>query len=249
MSSELSMIEESIKIALDAADAATDVTSEYNKVNRIHQKLEAKVKMIHRYTTIIFVSSIVAGLGAIGFSSIMYFNTISDLNVMTATNREALVIFAEKVEVLDKAMTELEEATLEQSRLRTQNEALMEEVSTLRENLANSVNAIAETVSVGNKNISSDLTTLSEKMSESLTSNILDELNQQLIKIEELILVAQSEYNISLKDVTTAIPDGSALEALRNSQLQLANQIEMLQTKSEQMISQIKEKDSQIKYP
>ena len=168
---------------------------------------------------------------------------------MTATNREALVIFAEKVEVLDKAMTELEEATLEQSRLRTQNEALMEEVSTLRENLANSVNAIAETVSVGNKNISSDLTTLSEKMSESLTSNILDELNQQLIKIEELIMVAQSEYNISLKDVTTAIPDGSALEALRNSQLQLANQIEMLQTRSEQMISQIKEKDSQIKYP
>ena len=68
MSSELSMIEESIKIAPDAADAATDVTSEYNKVNRIHQKLEAKVKMIHRYTTI-FVSSIVAGLGAIGFSS------------------------------------------------------------------------------------------------------------------------------------------------------------------------------------
>ena len=249
MSSELSMIEESIKIALDAADAATDVTSEYNKVNRIHQKLEAKVKMIHRYTTIIFVSSIVAGLGAIGFSSIMYFNTISDLNVMTATNREALVIFAEKVEILDEAMTELEEATLEQSKLRTQNEALMEEVSTLRQNLANSVNAIAETVSVGNENISNDLTTFSEKMSESLTSNILDELNQQLIRIEELLSVAQSEYNVSLQDVTTAIPDGSALEELRNSQLQLVTQIEMLQSKSEQMISQIKEKDTQIKYP
>ena len=86
-------------------------------------------------------------------------------------------------------------------------------------------------------------------MSESLTSNILEELNQQLIKIEELLVIAQSEYSVSLKDVTTAIPDGSALEALRNSQLELANQIEMLQTKSEQMISQIKEKDSQIKYP
>ena len=31
MSSDLSTIEESIKIALDAADAATDVTSEHNK--------------------------------------------------------------------------------------------------------------------------------------------------------------------------------------------------------------------------
>ena len=249
MSSELSMIEESIKIALDAADAATDVTSEYNKVNRIHQKLEAKIKMIHRYTTIIFVSSIVAGLGAIGFSSIMYFNTISDLNVMTATNREALVIFAEKVETLDEAMAELEEATIEQTKLRVQNEALMEEVSTLRENLANSVNAIAETVSSGNEDISNDLTSFGERMSQSLTSNVLSELNQQLIKIEELLSIAQSEYNISLQDVTTAIPDGSALQDLRNSHLMLANQIEMLQSKSEQMISQIKEKDSQIKYP
>jgi len=205
--------------------------------------------MIHRYTTIIFVSSIVAGLGAIGFSSIMYFNTISDLNVMTATNREALVIFAEKVETLDAAMAELEDATIEQTKLRVQNEALMEEVSTLRENLANSVNAIAETVSSGNEDISNDLTSFGEKMSQSLTSNVLSELNQQLIKIEELLAIAQSEYNISLQDVTTAIPDGSALQDLRNSHLMLADQIEMLQSKSEQMISQIKEKDSQIKYP
>tara|TARA_X000001036_G_scaffold88066_1_gene80152 strand:- start:175 stop:714 length:540 start_codon:yes stop_codon:yes gene_type:complete len=179
----------------------------------------------------------------------MYFNTISDLNVMTATNREALVIFAEKVETLDAAMAELEEATIEQTKLRVQNEALMEEVSTLRENLANSVNAIAETVSSGNEDISNDLTSFGEKMSQSLTSNVLSELNQQLIKIEELLSIAQSEYNISLQDVTTAIPDGSALQDLRNSHLMLANQIEMLQSKSEQMISQIKEKDSQIKYP
>ena len=111
------------------------------------------------------------------------------------------------------------------------------------------MNAIAETVSSGNEDISNDLTSFGEKMSQSLTSNVLSELNQQLIKIEELLAIAQSEYSISLQDVTTAIPDGSALQDLRNSHLMLADQIEMLQSKSEQMISQIKEKDSQIKYP
>ena len=146
-------------------------------------------------------------------------------------------------------MVELEAATIEQAKLRVQNEALMEEVSTLRENLANSVNAIAETVSSGNEDISNDLTNFGEQMSQSLTSNVLTELNQQLAKIEDLLFLAQSEYNNSLQSVTTAIPDGSALEELRNSQLQLSNQIEILQSKSEQMISQIKEKDSQIKYP
>ena len=33
------------------ADAATDVTSEYNTVRKQHKNLEDKVKQIHKYTT------------------------------------------------------------------------------------------------------------------------------------------------------------------------------------------------------
>ena len=46
MSGELNSMQESIKLALDAADAATDVTSEYSQVKREHKKLEAKVPQI-----------------------------------------------------------------------------------------------------------------------------------------------------------------------------------------------------------
>ena len=44
-------VQESIKIALDAADAATDVTSEYNKIKNENKKLEASVKQVHKFTT------------------------------------------------------------------------------------------------------------------------------------------------------------------------------------------------------
>ena len=54
MSVDTNAVHESIKLALDAADAATDVTTEYNRVKRDHRNLEASVKQIHRYTTIIF---------------------------------------------------------------------------------------------------------------------------------------------------------------------------------------------------
>ena len=47
-------VQESIKIALDAADAATDITSEYNKIKNENKKLEASVKQVHKFTTIIF---------------------------------------------------------------------------------------------------------------------------------------------------------------------------------------------------
>ena len=98
MSDKVDAVQESIKLALDAADAATDVTSEYNTVRKQNVILEAKVKQIHRYTTIIFGSSILASIVAIGFSSVLYFKSMSDLSVMTTTNREALVIFAENVD-------------------------------------------------------------------------------------------------------------------------------------------------------
>ena len=48
MSNELNSVQESVKLALDAADAATDVTAEYSKVKRDHNKLERKVSQIHK---------------------------------------------------------------------------------------------------------------------------------------------------------------------------------------------------------
>ena len=44
MSTEYNAVQESIKIALDAADATTNV--EYNKTKREHKKLEASVKSV-----------------------------------------------------------------------------------------------------------------------------------------------------------------------------------------------------------
>ena len=94
MSTEYNAVQESIKIALDAADAATDVTSEYNKTKREHKKLEASVKSVHRFSIIIFGSSMVAAVAALLFAGMIYFRTMSELSTMTTTSREALVVFA-----------------------------------------------------------------------------------------------------------------------------------------------------------
>ena len=54
MTQQLNAMQESIKISLDAADAATDVTSEYKRIKNEYLKTEQKMKEIHKYTTIIF---------------------------------------------------------------------------------------------------------------------------------------------------------------------------------------------------
>ena len=121
MSSGISTIEESIKIALDAADAATDVTSEYNNIKKKNEKIGAEVKKVYLYTTIIFGSSIAAALASIIFSAFIYFKSMSDLEVMVTTNREALLIFAENVDDLKETTSEFNKALSIQEKIIDQN--------------------------------------------------------------------------------------------------------------------------------
>ena len=131
MSAEYNAVQESIKIALDAADAATDVTSEFNKVKRDNKKLEASVKNVHRYTVIIFASSMLAAVAALLFAGLIYFRTMADLTTMTTTSREALVVFAENVDSVNDSLDRMKSAMQAQQTLVVQNETLIKELGGL----------------------------------------------------------------------------------------------------------------------
>ena len=79
MNQQVNAMQESIKIALDAADAATDVTSEYKRIKNEYLKAEQKVKEIHKYTTIVFSSSIATAIIAIILTGLLYFKSLSEL--------------------------------------------------------------------------------------------------------------------------------------------------------------------------
>ena len=110
MSTELNTMQESIKIALDAADAATDVTSEYKRMKNEYIKAEQKVKEIHKYTTIIFSASIGTAIVSILLIGLLYFKSLSELEDMTNTSREALVVFAENVDSVNKAVSNMNQS-------------------------------------------------------------------------------------------------------------------------------------------
>jgi hypothetical protein len=117
MDTKMEAVQESIKLALDAADAATDVTSEYNKVKKAHALLEAKVKQIHKYTTVVFLSSIISGLVVIVVSAFLFMQSSDKLTNMTETSREALVVFAENVDGVNASLKNLDTAIKKQGDL------------------------------------------------------------------------------------------------------------------------------------
>ena len=249
MSSDLSTIEESIKIALDAADAATDVTSEYNKVKREHKKLETQVKQIHRYTTIIFGSSMAAAVIAMIFSSVLYFRSMSDLGVMTTTNREALVIFAENVDDLKANVKALSAAMESQVALEKQNAILIEELSSLRKEISIATNALASRVLEQNKGLQEAMTKNTEQAVNIFAEKIVQSFEKELKELSQGIEAAQKQLLVSLEDMNSPTSDNGMMEKISKSQNQLTKEIRSLYKKNEEIFSKIKSSDGLIKFP
>ena len=235
MSSDLSTIEESIKIALDAADAATDVTSEYNKVKREHKKLEAQVKQIHRYTTIIFGSSMAAAVVAMIFSSVLYFRSMSDLGVMTTTNREALVIFAENVDELKDNVKALSVAMDSQVALEKQNKELAEELASLRKEIAVATNAMANKVLEQNKDLQVNMTKSTEQAINMFAEQLAKSFEKRLNNLNKGITVYQKQLLDSFQNMNSLLNDNDAMEQISKSQTQLTKEIRTLYKKNEKI--------------
>ena len=237
MDTKLEAVQESIKLALDAADAATDVTSEYNKVKKAHAILEAKVKQIHKYTTVVFVSSIVSGLVVIAVSAILFMQSSNKLSNMTDTSREALVVFAENVDGVNASLKNLDLAIKKQGDLLTVNKAL---VST--------IDKVENTIKESNDNTIGELRLITKTLISELnkTNKTTIDNNKKLnVNLEKLNrsnskTISKAINQISNKAIYKQIVANQAIQA---------QQISKLIKQNNNVLGKIANKTSRIKYP
>ena len=245
MSTEYNAVQESIKIALDAADAATDVTSEYNKTKREHKKLEASVKSVHRFSIIIFASSMVAAVAALMFAGMIYFRTMSELSTMTTTSREALVVFAENVEGVNDALEKMRGALETQQTLVGQNETLINELVGLRDIISRS----NETMMTGMESTSSSIASSNNQMASSITTGIANELGAQTNRmVKELNELSKTNAK-SLDQMTKSMSDSKNTDRLVANQKTIVRLLGDLSSQNADLLKMISEKDNRVSYP
>ena len=245
MSTEYNAVQESIKIALEAADAATDVTSEYNKTKREHKKLEASVKSVHRFSIIIFASSMVAAVAALMFAGMIYFRTMSELSTMTTTSREALVVFAENVEGVNDALDKMKVALDTQKTLVGQNETLINELVGLRDIISRS----NETMMTGMESTSSSIANSNNQMASSITTGIANELGAQTNRmVKELNELSKTNAK-SLETMTKSVSDSKNLDRLAANQKTIVRLLGDLSAQNADLLKMISEKDNRVSYP
>lgn len=245
MTTEYNAVQESIKIALDAADAATDVTSEYNKTKREHKKLEASVKSVHRYSIIIFASSMVAAVAALLFASMIYFKTMSELNTMTTTSREALVLFAENVDGVNESLSKMKAALDTQETLVGQNETLINELIGLRDIISRS----NESMMVGIEASSTTISQSNADMASSITGGIANELGAQTNRmVKELNAMSQANAE-ALAQMTKSVSDTKNIDRLVANQKTIVRMLGELSSQNTDLSRMFKEKDNRVSYP
>ena len=247
MSVDTNAVHESIKLALDAADAATDVTTEYNRVKRDHRNLEASVKQIHRYTTIIFSVSIGTAILAILLTSLLYFRSLSDLSVMTTTSKEALVVFAENVENVNSSLSQLEGALQKQTELLDVNRQLIKSMEGLQTIVTDSNDQMVVELRALTQEMSASTQQVSELVKGSSQSQIKSinlEIKKQLSGASNKTIEEISQLKSKIKNT-----DSDTLRKLSLNQAAILSTLQAVSSQNDDIKKRFEDQQDKISFP
>ena len=245
MASEFNSVQESIKLALDAADAATDVTSEYSQVKREHKKLEKKVSQIHRYTTITFVSAISAAVIALAFSATLYFKSISELKLMTTTNRQGLIVFSENIETLNNVLAELKVSLSKQEELIKLNRESTTQIGELKKVMAEGSASIVAQLQKTGDGIDVSTTALGE----SLKAAVITQNKAMINNFKVTLTSLESSVLKSIATIDKKIASNKALQSVAVSQTKTKKEIESLKLQTKEMRKLLETQQNRVTFP
>ncbi len=241
MNQQVNAMQESIKIALDAADAATDVTSEYKRIKNEYLKAEQKVKEIHKYTTIVFSSSIATAIIAIILTGLLYFKSLSELEEMTSTSKEALVVFAENVENVNKAVDDMNSSLSKHTDLVNANE----QIQIALDNLSNAIKS-------NDKNLMVNLSKEISNLSNGLSKSIKEESGKLGKSIAENNVVTSASFNKEFKKLmqeSKKNQNTKLLKELSNSTSSLNAALEAISSQNKMLVKEIRDQKESITFP
>tara|TARA_A100001388_G_scaffold208799_1_gene159331 strand:+ start:70 stop:774 length:705 start_codon:yes stop_codon:yes gene_type:complete len=234
-------MQESIKIALDAADAATDVTSEYKRMKNEYIKAEQKVKEIHKYTTIIFSASIATAVVSVILIGLLYFKSLSELEDMTSTSKEALVVFAENVENVNKAVDNMNESLNKHSDLVNANIEIKDKL-----------NMLMSAIEKNDKNLMISLSKEVSNLSKEISSSLKAETGKLNQNIQESDVMTSAKVNKAVEKLlndTNKKQNAKLLKELSNNTSSLTAALEAISKQNKVLVKEIVDQKESITYP
>jgi len=245
MAGELNSVQESIKLALDAADAATDVTSEYSQVKREHKKLESKVSQIHRYTTITFVTGIASAVIALTFSASLYFKSIAELKLMTTTNREGLIVFSENIDKLNTVLADLQVSLEKQEELVKLNRESTAHIAELNDVMATGTAKIVDELQAAK----GATIAASKAATDELKSTLISQGKSTTNSIKVSLSSLESSMQKTLEAMDKRIASNETLNGVASRQQMANKELQALKMQSAEIRKLLEIQQNRITFP
>ncbi|SPF80096.1 hypothetical protein [Pseudoprimorskyibacter insulae] len=101
-------LQDGIRLALEAAEAANDAAAEVDKMTTATERAAHRIDTFGSKMRPLMIGTLAGSVVVIGLASLVYFRTLSEMRTATATQLEALTMFASRVEGLDQSLTNAE---------------------------------------------------------------------------------------------------------------------------------------------
>ncbi|MEK9930235.1 MAG: hypothetical protein VW557_05740 [Rhodospirillaceae bacterium] len=221
---------DSIKLSLDAAEAAMDITTEFSEAQEKFRNAAEKTEKIYRLSFYGLIASVSISLISMLIVAGLFWRTTADLNVVTQSNLKLLKVFTEKVTEFQKAsqfekltsqtngikdtvgsITETMStmtATMEQSlsdvaSLNTELKGLKELLSDTQESLKTANGRMTEMTLAKIAELETSLGALSESNETTLksTSEITEKVNKRVDQISKKLRAFNSEFRREMASI------------------------------------------------
>ena len=187
----------------------------------------------------------IAAVAALLFAGLIYFRTMSELDTMTTTSREALVVFAENVEGVNDALDKMKSALETQQTLVGQNETLINELVGLRDIISRS----NETMMSGIESTSSSISDSNSQMASSITSGIANELGAQTNRMVKELNSLSATNAEALDTMTKSLSSSKNMDRLAANQKTIVRLLGDLSAQNGEILRMFSEKDNRVSYP
>ena len=187
----------------------------------------------------------VTAVAALIFAGMIYFRTMSELDTMTTTSREALVVFAENVDGVNDSLGKMKAALETQRTLVGQNETLINELIGLRDIISRS----NETMMTGIQSTSSTISESNNQMASSITSGIANELGAQTNRMVKELNALSSANATALTEMSKTMSDTKSMDRLAANQKNIVRLLGDLSSQNAEIMRLFNERDNRVSYP
>ena len=202
-------IQDSIQVALDAADTAAGVTEEFNNLRDQFEVVNLQAKRTCNSVLIIFLSAIAAGVLSLGAALLMYYKTLGTLQTNANVSIEALAIFTENVAKLDKSLDTVESNAENQDIIKTSLENIKLSSEKASKDLSGAEGRYSKAIKISvqdTENLIKQFATTTLESIQSKNAVIQEQILSQITNIEQFFLqksVEEIEGNAAGDSIVT----------------------------------------------